>query len=392
MQKQTKIQAFKVVFIRECYRIFSRPLYLFGMVGVPLFCFFFFPSLMQQGNPTEIPIACVDKDNSTGSRMLLQKLDALQKIRIVANYPTESKAREAIQRGEILGFYYIPKGFSKEIYAQRQPKVSFYTNNAYFAPSSLLYKDMRQMSELLSARVAQKILFAKGETEKKSLALLQPIVIDAHALKNPWLDYSVYLNNIILPSILSLMIFLMTVYAIGVEIKDSTAREWLEKGRNSLLISLLGKLLPQTLLFSLMGLVSIVILYGFLGFPLQNGIFPLLLGMFLLIVSSQAVGIFIIALVPALRMGLSAASLWGMISLSISGFSFPSFAMFPAVQSVSYLFPLRHYYLIYVSQALNGFPILYASKYYIGLLLFLLLPFIVAKRLKRALIYYEYMP
>ncbi|MBS9768531.1 MAG: ABC transporter permease [Flavobacteriaceae bacterium] len=362
------------------------------MVGVPLFCFFFFPSLMQQGNPTEIPIASVDKDNSSLSRKFLQVVDALQKIKIVANYESEAKAREAVQRGEIQGFYYIPKGFSKDIYSQQQPKVSFYTNNAYFSPSSLLYKDMRQMSELLSARVAQKILLAKGATEKKTLALLQPIVIDAHALKNPWLDYSVYLNNIILPSILSLMIFLMTVYAIGVEIKDNTAREWLEKGRNSLSISLLGKLLPQTFIFMTMGSISLIILYGFLEFPMQNGFFPMFLGMFLLIISSQSVGIFIIALTPALRMGLSTASLWGMVSLSISGFSFPSFAMFSPVQAVSNLFPLRHYYLIYVSQALNGFPLIYAWKHYFALLLFVLLPFIVGKRLKRALLYYEYMP
>ena len=42
--------------------------------------------------------------------------------------------------------------------------------------------------------------------------------------------------------------------------------------------------------------------------------------------------------------------------VSISGFSFPVMAMHPALQVLSNLFPLRHYFLIYVSQTLNGYP------------------------------------
>lgn len=392
MQTISKIKAFQNIFHRECKQILSRPLYLFGMVGVPLFCFFFFTSLVEQGLPKDIPIAMVDTDNSALSRTVVRNLDAMQQTHIVANYESVLKAREAIQRGEIYGFYYIPRNFSKDVQAQRQPKVSFYTNNIYLVPSSLIFKDMKRMSELSSAAANKKILLAKGATEKKALAMLQPIVIDEYALKNPWLNYSVYLNNTILPGILCLMIFLMTVYAIGVEIKNETAREWLKLGNHSLTLALTGKLLPQTLIFSLMGLIYNTYLYGYLGFPINSGIFPMLLATFFLILASQACGIFMIALMPTLRMGLSGASLWGMVSFSISGFSFPAIGMFPAIQAVSNLFPLRHYYLIYVSQALNGYPMAYVWQHYVFLLLFMLLPFIVGKRLKKALIYYKYMP
>lgn len=37
-----------------------------------------------------------------------------------------------------------------------------------------------------------------------------------------------------------LLIFMVTVYSIGVEIKDRTAREWLRMGNNSIWISLAG--------------------------------------------------------------------------------------------------------------------------------------------------------
>lgn len=392
MWNSPKIAAFKRTFQRECRRILSRPLYLFGTVAVPLFSFFFFPSLMNQGLPTEVPIGIVDKDNSALSRNISHTLDALAQIQVVSNYESVLKAREAVQRGEIYGFYYLPAHFSRDAQAQRQPKVSFYTNNIYLVPGSILFKDMKRVSELISAAVNAKIMSAKGISKQKILATLQPITIDAHALNNPLLNYSVYLSNILLPGLLSLMIFIMTVYAIGVELKDDTAREWLKSGNHSVTLSLLGKLFPQTLIFFLMGVIYNIYMYGYLDYPINSGIFPMLLATFFLVLASQACGIFMIAMMPALRMGLSTASLWGMMSFSISGFSFPAIGMFPAVQAVSNLFPLRHYYLIYVSQALNGYPLAYAWKHYIALMLFILLPFVIGKRLKKALIYYKYMP
>ncbi len=392
MEQQSNIKALGNLIAREYQRMFSRPLYIFGIVAVPLFCLFFFTSLMSEGLPTNLPTGVVDNDNSRISQSILRKLDALEETEIIGNYKSITKAREAVQRGEIYGFYYIPKDFSKDVQAQRQPKVSFYTNNAYLVAGSLLFKDMKKMSELASAGTTQKILLAKGTPDEKIMANLRPIVVEGHALKNPWLNYSVYLNNILLPGILSLMIFLMTVYAIGVEIKDNTAREWLAMGNHSIIISLVGKLFLQTLLFQLVGAIYCIYLYEFLGFPLNNGILPIMLAMLCLIIASQAFGIFFISLMPTLRMGLSLASLWGMVSFSISGFSFPSMGMLYFVQGLSYLFPLRHYYLIYASQALNGYPVAYAFKYYVFLLLFIALPFITAKRLKRALIYFEYIP
>jgi len=107
------------------------------------------------------------------------------------------------------------------------------------------------------------------------------------------------------------------------------------------------------------------VLYGINSFPLNSGWFPMLLAMFLLIISSQAVGVFMIGVLPTPRLGLSFASLFGMISFSIVGFSFPVQGMDPTLQALARLFPLRHYFLIYVDQALNGraYSIRWASTF-----------------------------
>ena len=392
MARDKKYIALWNVMKRESRRLVSRPLYLFCMVIAPLFCYVFFTTLMDSGLPVNMPVGVVDQDMTSTSRQLMRNLDAFEQTAIVAHYPTINEARAAMQKGEIYGFYYIPKGTTAKAQSQRQPTVSFYTNNTLLIAGSLLYKDMKMMSELASGAAARTSLYAKGATEDQAMAFLQPIVIDTHPLNNPWLNYSVYLCNTFAPGVLMLLIFMITVYSIGVEIKDRTAREWLRMGNNSIYISLAGKLLPHTAIFFLMGILYNVYLYGFLHFPCNSGIFPMIFATLCLVLASQCCGIVMIGTLPTLRLGLSFASLWGVISFSISGFSFPVMAMNPVLQALSNLFPLRHYFLIYVDQALNGYSMAYSWSNYMALLIFMMLPFFVVHRLKEALVYYKYIP
>lgn len=384
--------AFRNIVKRECRRMLSRPLYVFCMIIAPLFCYFFFTSLMASGLPMDLPAGVVDMDGTSTSRMLARNLDAFAKTKVVEHYPNVSEARTAMQHGEIYGFYYIPERFSEKAQNQQQPTVSFYVNYSYLIAGSLLFQDMKMMSELASGGATRKVLYAKGATERQAMAFLQPIVIDSHPLRNPWLNYSVYLCNTLVPGVLMLLIFMITVYSIGVEIKNDTAREWLRISRGSVSLALAGKLFPQTIVFFLMGVFYNVYLYGFLHFPCNSGIVPMLFATACLVVASQCCGILMIGVLPSLRLGLSFASLWGVISFSISGFSFPVMAMHPTLQALSNLFPLRHYFLIYVDQALNGYNMVYSWSNYMALIVFMLLPFLVIKRLKHALMYDKYMP
>ena len=256
----------------------------------------------------------------------------------------------------------------------------------------MLYKDQRTISELAAGAVGRATLYAKGATEDQAMAFLQPIVIDTHALNNPWLNYSVYLCNTLFPGILMLLIFLTTIYTLGEEVKNGTGRELMHLADNSITKVLIGKLLPHTLVFFVIAVFYNVYLYGYLHYPCHSGIFPMLLAGLLLVLSSQAFGVFLFGLFGSFRLALSAASLWGVISFSISGFTFPVMAMHPTLQALCVLFPLRHYYLLYVNFALNGYPLIYAWQAVAALLVFLLLPFLVLKKLRTILLQYVYVP
>ena len=173
------------------------------------------------------------------SRQLVRNLDAFEQTAVVARYPDISDARIAMQKGEIYGFYYIPEGTAAKAQAQRQPKVSFYTNNTLLIAGSLLFKDMKMMSELASGAAARTALYAKGATEEQAMAFLQPIVIDTHPLNNPWLNYSVYLCNTFARRTDAAYLYDNRLLHRGGN-QGPYRREWLRTGNDSIWISLAG--------------------------------------------------------------------------------------------------------------------------------------------------------
>lgn len=368
-----------------------RPIYLLSMICAPLFCYIFFTSLMREGLPQSLPAGVVDEDNTTLTRRIIRNLDSFQQTEIVGQYSNFADARQAMQRKEIYGFFYIPKGTSAGAQRFDQPLVSFYTNASYIIAGSLLYRDMTTMSEYASAGVGRETLLAKGYTMDQAMGFLQPIQIDMRAINNPWLSYSIYLCNTLLPGVLMLLVMLVTSFSVHTELKDHTGREWLELSGDNIYIAAFGKLMPQTIIFTFMAMLALVWLYGFQGFPLHSGIWPMVLAAFLLVLAAQGFALFICSAIPSLRWSLSLCTLWGVLSFPISGFSFPVMAMPPALQGMSHLFPLRYYFLIYVDQALNGLPLSYSAGFYLALVAFTILPFIDLGLLKRTMLKYEYL-
>lgn len=379
------------IFRREL-RIFShRPLFLFTMIVAPVLCIVFFTTLMSDGLPTKLPAGLVDEDDTHVTRIVTRILGSMEETDLVARYPSFTEARQAMQRGEIYGFFYIPRGLTEEAISNRQPRLSFYTNETYFVPGTLLMKDMRYASELSGLALTRETLYGKGLTEQQAMGILQSIVIETHPQNNPYLDYSVYLNNIIVPGILILLIMLSTTYTIGLEWKNDTQRELYSMSGYSSTVALVGKLLPQTILFSLMFIFYDVYFYKFLMFPCNSGIGPMMLLSVLTVLASQAFGVFLFgAFIGQMRLSMCLCSLWGILSFSLAGFTYPVPAMDGFLQKLSWLFPLRHYYLIYVNQALDGYSALYVWPSVVALLVFLLLPCTVLWRYRAAFLKYKY--
>ena len=377
---------------RECRILRKNHIYGFCMVAFPLLAMIFFTSLMDEGLPEDMPVGVVDLDNTSTSRSLVRRLDAFQNSRVVARYPSVADARRAVQENQIYAFLYIPKGTTDDLLSSRQPKISFYYNMASIMSGALLMKDLKVISNLGSAAVGQATMRAKGYTPEQISAFLQPIRLDLHQVANPWTNYNPYLSTVFVPGVMMLFMFLISAYSLGMELKFQRGQEWLGMADNRIVVAILGKFLPQALIFLVLIFFYEFYIYHVLHFPHLGGWWRIVLLAVLQVFASIGFGIFAFGLMPSLRMSMSVCSLWAVLSFSLAGSAFPVMAMDGPIQAMTWLFPLRHYYMLYQITVFNGYPFIDAWFHLVGLVAFTLLPWFVIRKIKNAMLTYVYIP
>lgn len=386
------MKSFILVFKRSVRQLASRRIYWLTMVAMPLFCMIFLTDLLREGLPIKAPAAVVDYDRSELSRRMIQSLNGAQMSRITAVYDNIGDARRAMQRGEIYGFYLIPENFQSDLLSVRTPTVSYYTNMAYYVPASLLYKNFTASALYAKADVLSGLLTDVGVDAEEIVPLLQPINIEVRGLSNPWLDYAVYLCNSFVPAIMQLMIFLTTAFAVCQEMKRATSPLWLRLAKGSVIRALSAKLLPQTIGWQIMMLFMLWWFYGRNGFVMNGSWGWMILSEMMFVLACQGFALFVVGVLPNLRLALSVGALVGVLSFSIGAFSFPYESMYGSIGVFSWLVPVRYNFLIYIDQALNGIDVYYSRIFYVAYIVFMLLPLLVIKRLKRELLNPVYVP
>ena len=374
---------------RELRIIRQRPIYLLGSVGVIAFCAIFFLTFLKDGLPSDVPIGLVDYDYSSTSRNFCQQLDATQLGKVV-HYDSFAAAREDMNRGKIAAVCVVPVGMNDDIQANRQPKITFYVNGLYFVSGALAWKDLLQMVNLTNGAVQRQAFRARGYNDSQIMGMIRPVDVDVHQIGNVGTNYNYYLSSVLLPGVLEMIVIIVLIYSLGAELKYGTSRHLLQTSGNSIVTALAGKLLVWTLTFSAIGLILILLLFHRLHFPLAGSIWNMFLGIFLMIFASEVIAIFILEMLPVPRLALSIGALYSVLGFSLSGFTLPIEAMPPYIQGLAAAFPLRHYYLFYVQEAIFGAGFAGWWKQVIYLLIFILLPLIGLVRLKKAYIHQNF--
>ena len=368
---------------RELRIMRNRPIYLLGSVVTVEFCAIFFLTFLKQGLPHDLPIGIVDLDNSSLSRNFSRQLDATQ-LGKVLKYDSFAEAREDMQSGKITAVCVIPAGMYADVQASRRPTFTYYLNGLYFVGGALSYKNILTMINLADGAVQREVLRAKGVNEDAIMGRIQPVNVDVHQIGNQYTNYGYYLTNIFLPGVLALTVVIILIYSLGAELKYGTSRHLLSTAGGSMYNALFGKLVVYTTLFSVIGLILILLMYDWMHFPINGSIWNMFLAIVLLVLASESVAIFIIGLLPIPRLALSIGALYSVLAFSMSGFTLPVETMPPYIQGLAEAFPLRHYFLFYSREVIFGTGFAGWWQEVIHLLIFLLLPSLVIYRLKGA--------
>lgn len=381
---------FRTVFQRELQRMVSRRLYFGVCIVLPLFCIFFMATIFGNGQMENIPVGIVDQDGTSMSREVSRQVDAVPTFRVTHRYVDQEAARKATQSKEIYGYLVIPNQFEADVTGGRQATLAYYYHYALLSVGGEVQGAfetvLRQFS--VSPIVMQAVALGIGEGQAETF--LVPVKASNHPLFNPDLDYSVYLSNPFFFILFQVIILLVTVYAVGSEIKFRTGDEWLAAARMNMVTALAGKLLPYTVIFSLMSILANYVMFGVMHIPFSCGFWPLNLTAILFVIASQALGVFLFSLFPAISIIISIVSMVGSLGATLSGVTFPAPSMYAPVYYASFLFPVRHFVEINQNLLYGDYGFAYTWWNVSALFLFVPVALLMVPHLKKAILSRKY--
>lgn len=318
------------VLFRECHRITSRRLYFGVCILLPLFCLFFMATIFGNGQMENIPIGIVDQDNTAASRTIARRIAATPTFRVTEHFTDEASARQALQRKEIYGYLSIPPQFEQKTVSGTGATLTYYYHYALLSVGS----ELMAAFETTLAPVALSPIVVQAEAlgvgQEQIQTFLLPVEANTHPLYNPDMDYSIYLSQPFFFVLFQILILLVTVYAIGSEFKFGTTQEWMGAAtpagkdpanlRNAdMLTAVAGKLLPYTVMFSVIGILANYMLFGLMNIPFQGSLWLMNIVTVLFIMATQALAVLIFSIFPKIAYIISVVSMVGSLGATLSG-------------------------------------------------------------------------
>ena len=374
---------------REVIRMTSRPLYLCVCVGLPLFCIFFMSTIFGSGQMECIPVGVVDLDGSSTSRSIVRSVEASPTFRTV-HYDDEPSARQAVLKKQIYGYMVVPRQFEQRLGAGLSTALTYYYHYALLSVGCQVQGAFETVLGQVAAAPLVEVAEARAVPDREAEMFIEPTVIQSHPVYNPDMNYAVYLSQPFLFVLLQVIILLVTVYAVGSEMKFGTSEEWLRVARGNIFTAVLGKMIPYTVVFIIDCMLANYVLFGPLHIPFAGQLWLINLATILLVVATQGLGIFVFSTFPALSIVISVASMIGSLGATLSGVTFPLRSMYPLFDWMSRLFPVRHFVEVVQKLLYLDCPFDRVWSGLALLLLFALLPMILLPRLKRAIIGHRY--
>ena len=335
---------------REMGRISSNREYRMVVWWMPLIVILFFAVFFSHEVVGTLPVGVVDENDSYLSRRLVGMLRATHEVADIHEFADMAEARAKLLSGEVVGVVEIPNDFAKDILSGVSTEVIYYDSGTNISTSSLSSKGVQTAVTTFGVGVALQRAEIAGAMPDEAMAQAMPIGFTTYALSNPWLNYAYYVAPCFCVLILVIATMLSTIYAVGTELRYNTTEEWMRSANGSFLGGLMGKLLPVTSLLWVLAVVIGALIFGVYGAPMRGSWWVLIAGVVALVVAYQVIAVFVVALTKSLRLSLSLGGGYAVLAFTFSGVTFPTMAMFEAVQPFTKLFPYTYFMELYIDQ------------------------------------------
>jgi ABC-2 type transport system permease protein len=302
-------------------------------------------------SPQHLPIAVVDADHSAVSRQLIRNLEASSKV-VVAAQPADLPAAFSLARqGKVWVIVHVPRNSERDALAGRGASIVVYDNAAYYSLGALAARGVGEAVSGLSAQLSPRLL----RIHNLPAVRLSAPTVQSTVLFNPTLSYEWFLEALVQPGVLHLLMSCAIVVTVGREFRDGTFASWIA-APGQIVPALAGKLAPYVLVFTLWNLAGTAWLCGFRGWGVHGSLLLLAAGQLLMYAAYAALAALVTVAVKDIPTALSAAAVYGGPAITFSDATLPTLTAPIFTRVLSNLLPFTSYVRLQMEQMFMGAP------------------------------------
>lgn len=288
-----------------------------------------------------IPVALVDLDHSATSRKLARMIDATEQIHVSVKPTSLEEAKNLFYEGKVNGIVLIPSDFEKQLLTGHQSMLPVYCDASYFLYYKQVYTGVVATITHFNGMVKVQKAMMAGSNYQRALAASEPLGFHYRYLFNPAGGY----GSFVMPGII--LIILQQTLLIGIGLLGGTTRErnYYNHNLNEKIIpggafsAVLGKSLAYLAVYFFTSTYALYWVYHWFGFPDKGEVLTVVLLMVPHLLAVSMLGLAISVLFKERVDALMFMVFLSPVVLFLSGLSWPSVSIPPALYQLGKIFP-----------------------------------------------------
>ncbi len=378
------LDALSFAFFRELKEIWVSWYKLLLISLLPLTTSALLVGIFYQGVAFKLPIVVVDHDKSQLSKKLLFNINASPTLDIKYRVNSTKEAIALVQKGDAYALVEVPQNFQRDVFLQTDPKVTAMLNTQYILIGKIIKSALFKSVTSSAGEVEYVQHLIKIQNKNTSLHKITPIKLQVTAFFDTYKNYFLFLVSALLPSVWQIFIVVTTIVSFGTLFKAKKEKEFFTGGYIEMKI--VGKMLPYTIVYTLLGVSFLFYIYGTQGWIFEGSFTVMIFALFLTVIAYQVVALFLFVTGFDYSRTLSLGAVYTAPAFAFLGITFPVSSMNSFASFWRDLLPISYYMEIQISQANYGANIFLELEKFGSIALFILLIIPVFFRFRKRLV------
>lgn len=357
--------------LRELRYLASHRWDLAMVTLMPLFLLIMLASMFYQGKAEHLPIAFIDQDHSQLSAEIEHHLKLNSTVDVRLETSNLHEAEEQINQTKIWGYVLVPAGAEQRLVQGQDAQIAIAYNLSYFSVGN-------SISSAMSLNVLQAIAAYLGDDYLVNHIPnldLPTAHVKVSPLYNPGLNYEFYLQPLMVPAILHLLLCCCVAFSVGQHYLTPTtlSSPYQATTLGDALQDLNAKLLLYVGIFCLWTWAWMYWMVVIRGWFIAGQLWIILLAQFVFYYAYAYISACIVLASRNLSKSFGVIAVYGGSSLSFAGVTLPVNNAVPFTQIWAHLIPYTPYAKLQTQQWAIASPLSSSIPPLLTILLFLLI-------------------